>query len=83
MKLKEYFLIFILSVAFVAGNKTEIKVVQCGASVVGRGNIVGGEDTKIHSWPWLVALIQKPKNDFFCSGSLISAKYVISGEQVL
>lgn len=30
-------------------------------------------------WPWLVAFFNKVEGKFFCSGSLISQKHVVSG----
>lgn len=46
------------------------------------GQIVGGTKTTKGDWPWLVALTHGENDDFFCGGSLISAKHVLSGEVV-
>jgi secreted trypsin-like serine protease len=35
--------------------------------------------TKIGDWPWVTAFVYKPENSFFCTGSLISKKHVLSG----
>lgn len=43
--------------------------------------IVGGDPVNHQaSWPWLVAFFNKFTGLFFCSGSLISQKHVVSGE---
>jgi hypothetical protein len=53
---------------------------KCGGRPAGSGLVYGGNHTRLHSWPWLVALRLKPTNDFFCGGSVISERHVISGE---
>ena len=55
-------------------------VLQCGQRVVVSGLIVGGNETKPGEWPWLVALTLNPSHSFFCGGTLISEKHVLSGE---
>ena len=39
-------------------------------------------ETKVQAskWPWLVAFFYWPGNEFMCSGSLISSRHVLSGE---
>ena len=32
-------------------------------------------------WPWLVAFKNNEENKYFCSGTLISSRHVLSGEQ--
>jgi secreted trypsin-like serine protease len=79
MKLKEL-LSFLVILVIQSSAKSNTR--KCGTSVVGGGNLSGGQDTKRHSWPWLVALqYQRHENfgQFFCAGSLVSAKHVLSG----
>lgn len=33
-----------------------------------------------YKWPWVVAFFRKDTGSFFCSGSLVSTKKVVSGE---
>ena len=40
----------------------------------------GVAETKKSEWPWLVAFIYWPESKFFCAGSLISEKHVLSGK---
>lgn len=40
----------------------------------------GGEKTSRKEWPWNVAFIHRPSEKFFCGGSLISDRHVLSGE---
>lgn len=58
-----------------------VDLTKCGRKFVGAGMVFGGEKTTQNSWPWLVALFYLPKNQFFCGGSLISSKHVLSGEK--
>lgn len=66
---------------FASDISSASKDLECG---FGRsefvGYIVGGEPSTRGAWPWLVALIHTENDQFFCSGSLISAKHVLSGE---
>lgn len=43
------------------------------------GSIIHGEKSKEGEFPWLVAFVNVPKNTLLCSGSLISAKDVLTG----
>jgi hypothetical protein len=55
---------------------------RCGFSVAARELSVGGSHTKPNTWPWLVALykeLPKRKTEFFCAGSLIAQRHVVSG----
>jgi secreted trypsin-like serine protease len=63
-----------------ASENTTSKLSSCGLKPPGSGNVYGGNHTKSNSWPWLVALRFKPTNDFFCGGSLIAARIVVSSE---
>jgi len=38
--------------------------------------VVGGEETKLNEWPWQVALVYN--NKFFCGGSLISDRHILT-----
>ena len=44
--------------------------------------MVGGEDFKRGDFPWMVALTRNSNNkdpDFFCAGTLVSNRHVITG----
>lgn len=43
------------------------------------GLVIGGNRTDRGQWPFLVALRHIIENKFFCGGSLISSKHVITG----
>jgi secreted trypsin-like serine protease len=56
---------------------------KCGKSQLTRGLSVGGNHTIPRSWPWLVALrkeLPENKSEFFCAGSLIAERHVVSGK---
>jgi secreted trypsin-like serine protease len=42
--------------------------------------IIGGTQSKKDDWPWLVAFFGRVAGNFFCAGSLISDKHVLTGE---
>lgn len=56
---------------------------DCGKSFVGQGTCIGGEKIKQNSWPWIVILESEVKKVFFCGGSLISLKHVLTGKKSL
>jgi Trypsin len=76
MKFTLVFVIFVAICCVLADGQGE----SCGRKFSGSDLSFGGEQVQSNEWPWLVALIYSPKNVFFCSGSLISSKHVISGE---
>lgn len=64
---------------------------SCGVpSEVGTGLILNGETFAKNSWPWMVALLLRQKESeakqepkFFCAGTLISRKQVLTGELLI
>lgn len=55
---------------------------SCGQRRVLSGTIFGGSSTRRGQWPWLVAFVYRFEEKFFCGGSLISPKHVLSGKNV-
>ena len=79
MKFKEVFVVLLLFfVISVQSNPT----LDCGKKNGVQGNVYGGDPTKPNTWPWIVAFLHrvKKKKTFFCGGSLVSAKHVVSGK---
>lgn len=52
---------------------------QCGELLFSKGFTIRGEAITRGQWPYLVALVNVAENSFFCGGSLISAKHVLTG----
>jgi Trypsin len=52
----------------------------CGSRRSVTGTVFGGNEVKKNSWPWLVALFNRKNEKFFCAGSLISKRHVLSGD---
>jgi hypothetical protein len=79
MKFKEIFL-FVITICYVSGFPS-VSNDQCkkGSGGVG-GFIVGGERAQKGDWRWVVAFKHWPSGNFFCGGSLISNRHVLSGE---
>jgi len=63
-------------------HHTTAPLAQCGIPAIKpdtNANIIGGEDAVPYSWPWQVALFQKPSTtSVFCSGTLISNQWVMT-----
>jgi secreted trypsin-like serine protease len=87
MKYKEFLKIFVpicvvlvatimIYVAFFVSSAEPL----CGDKPESSEIVLDGNQTRINSWPWFVALRFKPTNAFFCAGSLISDRYVITSE---
>ena len=52
-------------------------ILACGIQgSAGRFRIVGGEESKIGEWPWLVAIMHKGK--IHCGAALINDKFLLS-----
>lgn len=51
---------------------------RCGTVPYATGFIIGGSEAKRGQWPFMVALIIRPRNQFFCGGTLITNKHVLS-----
>jgi secreted trypsin-like serine protease len=52
----------------------------CGKVSVPTGLVVYGEETLPGEFPFLVALYKFENDKFFCAGSLITRRHVLSGE---
>lgn len=77
MKFGDFLLIFVVICGVfgqLQGNNQE-----CGMKFLAR--IVGGTSVNQAEWPWLVAFVNTFYERFFCSGSLVSTKHVVSGEK--
>ena len=60
-------------------NMTRIKVsvsVDCGIMSTGK-RIVGGSETEVNEYPWIVALYKKGRTYPYCGGSLINSKLTL------
>lgn len=75
MKLKKVLLIL----ALIGGASSLLRSSSCGKRSGVVGTIFGGAEVKKNSWPWIVALYNRPQKKFFCAGTLISQKHVLSG----
>lgn len=53
---------------------------QCKKGRGFTGQIVGGERAKKGDWRWVVAFIHWRSENYFCGGSLISTRHILSGK---
>lgn len=78
----QIFLLFFSATFYVAFSAKRMKF-KCGQKHATNGFIFGGTPTSPHEWPWLVAMIYTPYDQYFCSGSIVSRKHVVSGDSTL
>lgn len=67
-------------VIFVSGICSEVLSEECGVRKAFQATIVHGDTADKGEFPWMVAFIYKTLEKFFCAGSLISQRYVLSGK---
>lgn len=62
-------------------TKNNSKSLKCGERSGFVGNVWGGRPSTVNSWPWIVAFqyLTAKRNKFFCAGSLVSDKHIVSG----
>lgn len=61
----------------------ELRDPYCGQREGAGLRSYGGEDTTEGEWPWIVALTNRLiDEEYFCGGSLVSQKHVLSGEKI-
>jgi secreted trypsin-like serine protease len=79
MKFKEIFFL-VITICCVLGLPSASNE-QCkkGSGGVG-GFIVGGERAQKGDWRWVVAFKHLPSGNYFCGGSFISNRHVLSGK---
>lgn len=82
MKFKYFFSISLLvyPIFNAVGPAQAKNTPKCGKSWKAVGTVRGGQPSTRNSFPWLVAFQLRATNKFFCSGSLVSEKHVVSGE---
>lgn len=79
---REYLLLRIFLIGVLLGAFAAMAP-DCGRSNEVVGLIYNGEKSTSGDWPWIVALFYRPANSFFCSGSLVSEKHLLSGEYII
>jgi hypothetical protein len=55
---------------------------ECGKRGQGFTFSVGGEYSEVGQWPWLAPLFRKENDKFFCSSSIISERFLLSGKKM-
>lgn len=75
----DFFRVLIVSLLVCSCNSEDN---VCGRSDQSAGLIIGGSPVSRGKWPWIVALFKTTANEskFFCGGTLISNKHVVTGE---
>lgn len=72
-----------LSVCFLVSLEVNhVKSIECGSTQFLRPLIAYGKLTERGEWPFLTALFNVNGSEFFCGGSLISEKHVLTGNQI-
>lgn len=81
MRLKLLYIFMFCIIGMV--NLSEASKEDCGTRKVFVPYIFGGSSIQKAEWPWLVAFFHRIESKFFCSGSLVSKKHILSGLQLL
>ena len=55
----------------------------CGRQQSAHQLIYGGSAVTQGEWPWVVSLVEKKNNQFFCGGNLISHQHVLTGKMTV
>lgn len=75
--------VLLCAVFFVYSDLFQVEGQQCGVKSGFVATIFGGERVEKGEWPWMVAFIHRKEEVFFCAGSLVSKKHILSGEAVI
>jgi len=68
-----------LSVLRVFCDKDNYFIPTAGCGQVNRANrIVGGVETEVNEYPWMVSLVDGSGYYHFCGGSIISSQWVVT-----
>lgn len=76
MKYKNSSLVIIFGAILTAIKTEEF----CGIRNGFIATVFGGEETVKGEWPWSVAFVKRLEERFFCGGTLVGSKFVLSGE---
>jgi secreted trypsin-like serine protease len=74
-------LVFLITVYCVLGLSNDSDE-QCKKRRGFTGHIFGGERAKKGDWRWVVAFWHWKSQKYFCGGSLISSKHILSGKNL-
>lgn len=72
---------FVITICYVSGFPSVNDNEQCKKGKSFGGFIVGGKRAKKGDWRWVVALKHAPSGRYFCAGSLIINRHVLSGNE--
>ena len=79
-----FFLFIILNVLGLNATLSQQRNVErvCGKPSEAAGFIIRGSDVRRGEFPWMVAMLNKLKSqaNFFCTGTLVSTRHVITGK---
>lgn len=56
---------------------------ECGKTKTPEGLIYGGKYIKPGQYPWIVPLLFRHSDKFFCNSNLISAQHLLTGKLIL
>lgn len=80
LKMKLVGVIFFVAISCGVIRATQAQTQGCGRQQKPFG-VFGGMSASKIEWTWVVAFIKLPEQQFFCAGSLISERHVLSGQQ--
>jgi secreted trypsin-like serine protease len=75
-------LVFLAAMQLVSANPAAAATVtrDCGKRLAPRAFVYNGKQAKPYSWPWLAAFTYRDNDEYFCAGSLVSKRHVVTGQ---
>lgn len=74
----------LVSTVFVATiNVVQVDGLECGTVNLYRDTILGGKEVMKDEWPFIAALLYSSTSKYFCGGTIISQKHVLTGINAL
>ena len=75
-------LYWITCVAFVATlNAIHVDALECGTVILYRQTVLGGNEVVKGEWPFIAALYHSQTFEYFCGGTIISDKHILTGKR--
>lgn len=73
-----YWIAWVIFVATI--NIVQVDAIECGTVNLYREAVFGGNETVKDEWPFIAALYYSKTFSYFCGGTIISHKHVLTGK---
>lgn len=76
-----YIILFVTTVFYLL-RKCHVTGIECGTVYLNQPLIRGGNAVQRNEWPFIVAVYEVEPRRFFCGGTLISNRHVLTGDRI-